>query len=90
MSPFSFDMQFVSSHWFYSLILFILPWFLRFFSKFFVAKERVSHKSTRCRRFAARFLYGKEKFQEKPLEPGSQSNNRICFRLIIQKEAAVT
>ena len=45
---------------------------------------------TPCRRFAARFLFGKEKFQKKPLEPGTQSNNRICFRLIIQKEAAVT
>ena len=46
--------------------------------------------ATPCRRFEARFLFGKEKCQEKPLEPGSQSNNRICFRLIIQKEAAVT
>ena len=41
-------------------------------------KKRVFF-ATPCRRFAARFLFGKEKFQEKPLEPGSQSNNRIAF-----------
>ena len=29
-------------------------------------------------------------FLKKLVEPGSQSNNRISFRLIIQKEAAVT
>ena len=45
--------------------------------------------ATRCRRFAARFLFGEEKFQEKPLGPGSQSNNRICFCLFIQKEATI-
>ena len=53
-------------------------------------KKKTVFFATCCRRFAARFLFGEEQFQEKPVEPGSQSNNRISFRLIIQKEAAVT
>ena len=61
----------------------------RFFLKSFFAKEK-KNSFLRDLLSPARFLFGEEQFQEKPVEPGSQSNNRISFRLIIQKEAAVT
>ena len=34
-------------------------------------------------------LFPEEKFQEKPLAAGSQSDNHICFRLFIQKGAKI-
>ena len=53
------------------------------------SSERGYHTLGKFKCYSTRFLFGEEKFQEKILEPGNQSNNCICFRLFIQKEATI-